>query len=39
MKYPYPDTFAGEGAATPLEEAFQPTPAYFALRDALARAG
>jgi endo-1,4-beta-xylanase len=34
-----PGFFAGEGAATPLDEAFQPKPAYFALRDALARAG
>jgi endo-1,4-beta-xylanase len=32
-----PGFFAGEGAATPLDEAFQPKPAYFALRDALAR--
>jgi endo-1,4-beta-xylanase len=34
-----PGFFTGEGAATPLDEAFQPKPAYFALRDALARAG
>jgi endo-1,4-beta-xylanase len=34
-----PGFFAGEGAATPLDEAFQAKPAYFALRDALARAG
>jgi endo-1,4-beta-xylanase len=33
-----PGFFAGEGAATPLDEAFEPKPAYFALRDALARA-
>jgi endo-1,4-beta-xylanase len=32
-----PGFFAGEGAATPLDEQFQPKPAYFALRDALAR--
>jgi endo-1,4-beta-xylanase len=32
-----PGFFAGEGAATPLDEAFQPKPAYFALRDALGR--
>jgi endo-1,4-beta-xylanase len=32
-----PGFFTGEGAATPLDEAFQPKPAYFALRDALAR--
>jgi endo-1,4-beta-xylanase len=31
-----PGFFDGEGAATPLDEAFQPKPAYFALRDALA---
>jgi endo-1,4-beta-xylanase len=34
-----PGFFAGEGAATPFDEAFQPKPAYFALRDALASAG
>jgi endo-1,4-beta-xylanase len=34
-----PGFFAGEGAATPLDESFQPKPAYFALRDALARQG
>jgi endo-1,4-beta-xylanase len=34
-----PGFFAGEGAATPLDESFQPKPAYFALRDALARRG
>jgi endo-1,4-beta-xylanase len=34
-----PGFFAGEGAATPFDEAFQPKPAYFALRDALARSG
>jgi endo-1,4-beta-xylanase len=32
-----PGFFAGEGAATPLDEQFQPKPAYFALRDALAK--
>jgi endo-1,4-beta-xylanase len=32
-----PGFFAGEGAATPLDEDFRPKPAYFALRDALAR--
>jgi endo-1,4-beta-xylanase len=30
-----PGFFSGEGAATPLDESFQPKPAYFALRDAL----
>jgi endo-1,4-beta-xylanase len=34
-----PGFFTGEGAATPLDESFQPKPAYFALRDALARRG
>ena len=34
-----PGFFAGEGAATPLDESFRPKPAYFALRDALARRG
>jgi endo-1,4-beta-xylanase len=34
-----PGFFTGEGAATPFDEAFQPKPAYFALRDGLARAG
>jgi GH35 family endo-1,4-beta-xylanase len=29
--------FAGEGAATPFDESYQPKPAYFALRNALAR--
>ena len=32
-----PSVFAGEGAATPFDESYQPKPAYFALRDALAR--
>ena len=32
-----PTVFAGEGAATPFDESYQPKPAYFALRDALAR--
>jgi endo-1,4-beta-xylanase len=32
-----PGFFTGEGAATPLDEQFQPKPAYFALRDALAK--
>jgi endo-1,4-beta-xylanase len=32
-----PSFFDGEGAATPLDEAFQPKPAYFALRDSLLR--
>jgi endo-1,4-beta-xylanase len=30
-----PGFFAGQGAATPLDEQFQPKPAYFALSDAL----
>jgi endo-1,4-beta-xylanase len=30
-----PGWFQGEGAATPLDEAYRPKPAYFALRDAL----
>jgi len=34
-----PGFFSGEGAATPLDERFQPKPAYFALRDALAHRG
>jgi endo-1,4-beta-xylanase len=34
-----PGFFAGEGAATPLDEQFEPKPAYFALRDALAHRG
>jgi endo-1,4-beta-xylanase len=32
-----PSVFAGEGAATPFDERYQPKPAYFALRHALAR--
>jgi endo-1,4-beta-xylanase len=32
-----PGVFAGEGAATPFDESYRPKPAYFALRDALAR--
>jgi endo-1,4-beta-xylanase len=32
-----PGFFDGQGAATPFDEAFQPKPAYFALRDALRR--
>ena len=32
-----PGFFDGEGAATPLDEAFQPKPAYFVLRDSLLR--
>jgi endo-1,4-beta-xylanase len=32
-----PGVFAGEGAATPFDESYQPKPAYFALREALAR--
>src|SRR5690242_15897465 len=32
-----PTVFAGEGAATPFDENYQPKPAYFALRSALAR--
>ena len=32
-----PTVFAGEGAATPFDESYQPKPAYFALRNALAR--
>jgi endo-1,4-beta-xylanase len=32
-----PTVFAGEGAATPFDESYQPKPAYFALRSALAR--
>ena len=32
-----PTVFAGEGAATPFDESYQPKPAYFALRDALTR--
>jgi endo-1,4-beta-xylanase len=32
-----PGVFAGEGAATPFDESYQPKPAYFALRDPLAR--
>jgi len=32
-----PGFFDGQGAATPFNEAFQPKPAYFALRDALRR--
>jgi endo-1,4-beta-xylanase len=32
-----PGVFAGEGAATPFDEQYRPKPAYFALRDALAR--
>ena len=32
-----PSVFAGEGAATPFDESYRPKPAYFALRDALAR--
>ena len=32
-----PTVFAGEGAATPFDESYRPKPAYFALRDALAR--
>jgi GH35 family endo-1,4-beta-xylanase len=31
-----PTVFAGEGAATPLDESYQPKPAYFALHNALA---
>jgi endo-1,4-beta-xylanase len=34
-----PGFFEGEGAATPLDEQFQPKPAYFALRRALGRRG
>jgi endo-1,4-beta-xylanase len=34
-----PGFFEGEGAATPLDEQFQPKPAYFALRHALGRHG
>jgi endo-1,4-beta-xylanase len=34
-----PGFFEGEGAATPLDEQFQPKPAYFALRHALAGGG
>jgi endo-1,4-beta-xylanase len=32
-----PGFFEGQGAATSFDEAFQPKPAYFALRDALRR--
>jgi endo-1,4-beta-xylanase len=32
-----PTVFDGEGAATPFDESYRPKPAYFALRDALAR--
>jgi endo-1,4-beta-xylanase len=32
-----PSVFAGEGAATPFDESYRPKPAYFALRDHLAR--
>ena len=32
-----PGVFAGEGAATPFDASYHPKPAYFALRDALAR--
>jgi endo-1,4-beta-xylanase len=32
-----PGVFGGEGAATPFDESYRPKPAYFALRDALAR--
>ena len=32
-----PGVFAGEGAATPFDASYRPKPAYFALRDALAR--